>query len=173
MALKIGIDIGGVCSSHASGYEDDLKSSSTILDIDGCLETLYKLVRMGHHIYIVSFCGAKRAVETQGTLINMYPELFTTKNLFFVKKKTYKDLICQHLGLDVMIDDRIDIINSLTSAIGIYFIGDPAFDMKYFDESYQGLISRSWTDINEIIMRLCPKNLPCKEINLKSICYIK
>lgn len=103
MNLRIGVDYGGVCSASAEHCDSEQ------IDVPGCLETLRLMKQNGHYLVLISFCGAKRAKATREYLetLNVFDKMY------FVKNKLFKNQICQYEGIDVMIDDRIDVLNTI------------------------------------------------------------
>jgi hypothetical protein len=90
------IDVGGVLSvkGRENYYEEHVNSR---IDMPYALETLEKLNTMTitdstgasipkYRFVILSFCGQKRAIETQESL-DTYPHLF--KENYFVKDRYY------------------------------------------------------------------------------------
>lgn len=140
-SLRIGVDIGGVCSIRSDDYESENKRVE-IFDVKGCVESLQILRGLGHKLYIISFCGRKRAQKTRGLIEHYYPELF--EQLFFTKKKTYKNDVCLKVGCDVMIDDKEEVLATITQAHKIHFEGK-----KY-------LPAKNWGEVLRIIKTLTP-----------------
>ena len=156
--MKIGIDFGGVCSSKADDYENDNKvvinkDGIRSISMPGCLEALTELSKV-HELYLISFCGAKRAKETGQYLQRVYPDLF--KELYFVKKRTFKNGVCKYLGIDVMIDDRLDVLETITDAYCIHFKGDPLYIADHVNDNshYNGLSANNWQETVEMIAKL-------------------
>lgn len=104
--LKIGIDRGGVVRSQ----KDDPDIKLQDFDVPGAIESLRKLAQM-HDLYLVSYSGEKRAIETTKYIDQTLPNVF--RNTFFVKENSYKHNICKLMELDVMIDDRIEVLNMI------------------------------------------------------------
>lgn len=109
MTLRIGIDFGGVLSIHDRSHMDGKEHRSTQIDMPYALEALKYLKSQGHQLYLISFCGRSRAIDTLASLktSGVY-ELFTA--VYFVKDKLYKKDLCRYLGCDVMIDDTRSIL---------------------------------------------------------------
>ena len=106
--MRIGIDFGGVLC--------DLESKENIISMTGAIEALKFLRERGHTLVLVSFCGRKRALETLPVVKPYFDEIY------FVKKPTLKQIVCQNRCLNVLIDDRSDIIASITKpTVGILF----------------------------------------------------
>lgn len=178
--MKIAIDYGGVCSSKAAEYEadpSDSKHNDTPRDITvpGCLEALNELAKT-HELYLISFCGAKRAKQTRSFLESKYPELF--KELYFTKKRTHKNAVCKLIGADIMIDDRLDILTTITDAHRIQFTGDYNDDEKKSNISdpkkLERYVADSWEAVLKLVDTLTPKgNVPDPDALTKNkvTCY--
>lgn len=117
-SLRIGVDYGNVCSSDSEGYEGNTGNEYAI-NVPNCLETLLKLKAEGHTLYLISFCGAARARATKAYFDNLHNNPFS--GLYFVKDREYKKYICQKLGIDVMIDDRSDVLSTITDTMTLQF----------------------------------------------------
>lgn len=107
--MKIGVDFGGVLSiTDISGAEHRNVSVNMPLAAD----SLRQFVAAGHTLYLISFCGRTRAFETRDSIASHgLSELFTGQ--FYVKKKEYKGEICKAFGIDYMIDDCVDVLESV------------------------------------------------------------
>lgn len=105
--MRIGVDYGGVCSVNSIAHEDAKVDDAPPLDFDGCLDALRKLKQDGHQLFLVSFCGRKRANQVRDYLPRNFPGLFDA--LFFVRDKKLKDAVCRIEKLDVLIDDSPDV----------------------------------------------------------------
>lgn len=174
--LKIGIDFGGVCcyltrddNDDTQKYDPNFKEAITM---DGCIDALKYLVKQGHKLYLISFCGKNRANATRNMLCTEHSDLFKKENLFFVKKRWFKSKVCNHLGLDVLIDDRIDIITSLRHVKGIQFRGDPRIDKNITALEHKFLTADSWKDVISILNKFESLNLnPREEIDISALCH--
>lgn len=123
-SLKIGIDFGGVLSIH-DGKCVDKEHRNVIINMPQALESLLELKKQGHKLYLISFAGKSRSIETYNSIkdINLFDDYF------FVKDKKYKKDISEYLGLDLMIDDNIGIIYDVSKYTNtILFLGDPNAD---------------------------------------------
>lgn len=142
MSYNIGIDFGGVLSIHDSNI--GAEHINTIIDVPMALESLMKLKGYGHKLYLISFCGKNRAIETKKSIEKYCPNLFD--DIYFVKDRKYKKDICEYLNCDYMIDDREDIlqevIKSSCRTIPILFGGD-------IDSHF--LKAKDWNDVLSII----------------------
>jgi len=127
---------------------------STLINIDGAIESLKKLKENGHKLYLNSFCGKSRAIETKQAIQEQIPEVF--EELFFVKNKDCKRYVTDMLGADVMIDDTLDVLQTIqgnhTCPHLIWFVEEC--------ESQDGIIMcNSWKEIVEYCTALAQKTL--------------
>lgn len=65
--MRIGIDVGGVLIEKS--YEQNSKEDTQFVleDVkwtDGAVDCITKLQKDGHELFIISYCGAKRELET-------------------------------------------------------------------------------------------------------------
>jgi hypothetical protein len=165
--MKIGIDYGGVCSAHSDFYESKEYTEEVGVNIPDCVDVLKKLKELGHELILVSFCGAKRAKETNEYLNKL--QLFD--KMYFVKKRDYKDAICRYEGIDVMIDDRLDILQTIknTDTLWFKYENHPSnLETKFEPQFY----ASNWLDVANIISAMKPKNLnKDNAINIVKLCY--
>ena len=174
--LKIGIDMGGVCVYKSRIYENDDKELEGLINVKGCLDSLQKLKDDGHILYLVSYCGARRAAETREQLERLYPDLFT--ELFFVKAKKDKNAILKRYGMDIMIDDNIGILQSITDI-------PPTHVIHYIEEippaklektrKYNGTKRtecETWEELYKILTSLTSLDrMPDKNIDVSSLLH--
>lgn len=161
--LRIGVDCGGVCRSL---------NTENLMSVPQSFSTLKQLAKT-HELYLISFAGAKRASETRKQFEREYPTLFT--KLFFVKDPFYKDAICRYIGADVMIDDRLDILSSISLDVHkIHFTGDPVYDHASTPAGGNLLAGTSWPVTYDLINNLTSKNHePDETVQLYKYCYFK
>ena len=67
---------------------------------------------VGHSLFLVSYCGRARAQDTNDYLL---PLGLFDGGLFFTPKRSLKADVCRMLGLDVLIDDRVDNLMSIVA----------------------------------------------------------
>jgi len=151
MSLTIGIDYGGVCSMHDTRHEDDTFNGEVGINVEGCMESLKQLKSMGHRLILISFCGAKRAHETQKYFLKLPEHPFD--EVYFVKKRPSKQKICEYVGSDVMIDDRLDILNVIRNTKTLHFSSHPSDAECKFTPDYS---AKTWQETVEIIKTLKP-----------------
>lgn len=125
--FNIGIDFGGVLSlMDTTGAEH----VDTCINMPLAVENLLKLKALGHKLFLISFCGQNRAMETKQSLeTTMISGNVSCASLFdgiyFVKEKKFKRPMCEYLNCHFMIDDRAgilaDVQNSACKTIPILF----------------------------------------------------
>jgi len=118
--MRIGIDFGGVLVKHDSSNENHDAKEDTNFDVnkvpwmEGALETLASLAATKkHQLFIVSFCGKKRELETREALKAKVAPFIPESNWIFVRDRKLKSKACKDNQIDVMIDDRLDILLNL------------------------------------------------------------
>lgn len=112
--LSINIDVGNV--AIRIGYEADHGETELEFDpskdlMDGFLDNIAKLKKMGHELYFNSFCGPGREQKTR-EIFRKIPEIYNVipeSNWNFVRTRPDKTKVIDATNADVMIDDRLDI----------------------------------------------------------------
>jgi hypothetical protein len=155
MSLRLGIDFGGVCSRDSEKYETDSKDDQDI-NVPGCTKALEELKRQGHYLVLVSFCGKNRADTTRRSKAMGY-----FHEVYFVKKRPSKSQVCHALGLDVLIDDRSDILAVLQKdkrkTKTVKFSSHPS-DTPGFHPDHK---ANSWEEfMTDVLPRLQAQHLP-------------
>lgn len=149
----IGVDYGGVCSIHAAQHEDGKFNGNTELNVPGCVEALTELKTRGHKLVLISFCGKARADATNKYFAKYYPDLFDV--VIFVKKRTLKNQHCIEQKVDFMIDDRLDVLETITTAKKIWFTLPEALELipKKDVQNANNVVDhhvRSWEEVLEL-----------------------
>lgn len=166
MPLTIGIDYGGVCSISSDTYEDTASIEEAGINVDKCLDTLRELKSIGHRLVLISFCGSRRAQVTKKYLDDMYENPFSM--CYFVKNRKFKKDVCALECVDVMIDDRLDILETIKPAKTIHFSGHPSDAFCNFTPDY---FADNWTDVRNIIDGISPLKLQPVMFDCKKNCY--
>jgi hypothetical protein len=112
---RIGIDCGGVLFAHDTKYDKTNAShtedtSSTSCWMSGALDALEELKKRNCELFIVSFAGKKRGDETRKTILSTVNHLIPENNIFIVNDRKLKGHICKEHNLQVLIDDRKDVL---------------------------------------------------------------
>ena len=157
--LKIAIDFGGVLSCHDRGQPASGEHESTAVSMPHCIEAMKQLKAAGHKLYLNSFCGRNRAIETKAAIDKEIPGIFD--EVYFVKSKKFKGALCKHLGCDVMIDDRLDILTNIHDAKHcpnlMWFKGDPTFEDKQKIPPTKNILEiYSWENAVKMIAEMKP-----------------
>lgn len=142
--MNIGIDFGGVLSTTKNKEDIKNEHNNINIDIPNAIKSLIELKNKGHKLFLISYCGEQKAIETKESIIkNNLINVFD--GLYFVKKRKYKADICKYLNCHFMIDDNKDILKNIkkdnTKIIPILF-GKESAKFNYAFE---------WKDIIKII----------------------
>jgi hypothetical protein len=192
--LKIAIDFGGVLSKHDDLYskqesvvsfDNQMKNFKTdtkekvsgkqtqehrnmTIDIPNALEILNMWKDKGHKLYLVSFCGKKRAVGTRESIMKTCPGLF--EELYFVKDIKGKPVICNHIGAHLLIDDTELVHQEMKKSA-------PHVDLYLFDGTIPNDASSGWRGVDKYLTSRITyyhqsviKPIPIN--NLKKFCYL-
>jgi hypothetical protein len=149
--LKIGIDFGGVLSIHdrTRVSDDEEEHQSIEINMPDALTSLIKLKEAGHQLYLISYCGKNRANETNKSILKILPNKNFFHGIYFVKKISFKANVCQAIGCDLMIDDRLKILNHIHHVI-------PTMKLLWFSSSEENhspdfIRVNSWSDVIKTI----------------------
>lgn len=159
MTKKLGIDIGGVIIQPAETAGDTSFFSSAYLDtppVEDAFEAIAQLreERFGDDIYLVSKCGPGVQQKTLNWLShrNFY-ELtgVARQHVHFCRDRADKAPICKRLGIDIFIDDRVDVLRHLeTVETRIQF---QSTDKAKKERASFALIKvDSWVDILDLLL---------------------
>ena len=116
--MRIGIDIGNVIIG--GGGDDTQFFTDEYMDtpeIDGAFFSVRNL-SFDHELHIVSKCG--KATEAKSMIWLAQKNFFfllPTQRTHFVRKRHLKAPMAQALELDIFIDDRQDIIDSMDGIV--------------------------------------------------------
>lgn len=118
--MRIGIDIGNVIigggSEDTSFFSDNYLATPEVL---GAWDAICKL-KNEHELHLISKCGltveekSLRWLDVYGFYYSLVPH-----RIHFVRKRHLKAPIAQALELDVFIDDREDIIESMQGIVAL------------------------------------------------------
>lgn len=119
--MKIGIDVGNVIihgtDTDTSFFEDDYLATP---EVSGAFDAIRDLIEQGHVVRLVTKCGKWTMERTyQWLLHHGFFEHTTLRpyDIVYVKNRTDKVHIARGLHLDMFVDDREDIILSLTDDV--------------------------------------------------------
>lgn len=135
--MKIAIDVGGVLieKSGTSADEDTVFDPSHVNWVEGAIDAVQALAAT-NTLYILSFCGKKREVETVEQLIAAgFEKWIPHENWIFVRNRRLKAGQMIEHEIDMLVDDTTEVVNTCR-AVGkrvIHFRGhgpDSAVDWK-------------------------------------------
>jgi hypothetical protein len=128
----IGVDVGGVVI-RAEHYHEDATVSGPVLgadsDVAGARDGLRTLVsRFDGRVFLISKCGPltearmNKWLEAHGLLAATG---LSAANIRFCRSRSEKAPICAELGLTHMVDDRVEILNSMANVVEHRFLFCP------------------------------------------------
>lgn len=116
--MRIGIDIGNVIIG--GGGEDTFFTDDYLKtpEMDGAWGSVRALHDKGHELHIISKCGkATEAKSVEWLEDNYFFNVIPRHRTHFVRKRELKAPMAKALELQVFIDDREDIIESLQGVV--------------------------------------------------------
>lgn len=118
--MRIGIDLGNVIIG--GGGEDTSFFSENFMktpEVPGAADALFELREQGHELHVISKCGQVTELRSVVWLSNkrFVPWVFLERRLNFVRKRHLKAPMAQALEIDIFIDDRQDIIDSMEGIV--------------------------------------------------------
>ncbi len=156
--MRILVDYGFVCN---------VDNQDVTINAPDCLEVLHRLRDRGHTLTLVNFCGRVRMKQIQDylkTIDNPFVEMY------FVKHHKYKRHVAAYLGVDVVIDDRMDVLLSMKEYTTIHF---PKYCGLKLQTTFKPTYTvDSWLEIEEVINNM--RGLPNRYnwgIFVKQYCY--
>lgn len=115
--MKIGIDIGNVIiggGGEDTFFTDDYLSTP---EVDGAWKAVSKLAK-NHEVHFISKCGPVVEEKSMDWLdVEGYFHLIPRHRVHFVRKRPLKAPMALALELDIFIDDREDIIETMQKVI--------------------------------------------------------
>lgn len=148
--LKIGIDFGGVLTIHdKSRTSEEDEHQSVEINMPDAMSSLIKLKEFGHQLYLISYCGERRAKETKRGILRIIPRKDLFDGLYFAQRTSNKVDVCRALGCDLMIDDRLKTLKHIQLLI-------PTMKLIWFSSSEENpppdiIKVNSWSDIVKTI----------------------
>jgi len=119
--VKIGIDIGNVIiggDGEDTFFTEDFLETPKVSGVDQSLQDLWA---KGHEMHLISKCGEKVEAKTLEWLRDrsyLSPSFLIPRHrMHFVRKRHLKAPMAQALELDIFIDDRQDIIDSMEGIV--------------------------------------------------------
>ena len=120
--VVLGLDVGGVLVDRVAEGSDTSFFGGRPMDtpaVPGALEALPRLLELfDHRVHIVSKAGPKiseltrRWLEVRGAAGG---DGIPAGNVHFVRKRPDKHEVCERLGVTHFVDDRLDVLEHLTT----------------------------------------------------------
>ena len=156
LASGIGVDVGGVVIK-AEHYHEDAIATGPVLRADsevaGARDGVRALVaRFGGRVFLISKCGPLTEARMNDWL-EEYGFLASTglpaANVRFCRSRPEKAPICAELGLSHIVDDRVEILNSMATVVQQRFLFRPD---QVEAQAHGGIaddihVSNSWVDL--------------------------
>jgi hypothetical protein len=95
----------------------NIEHQSIEINMPNAIESLIKLKESGHELYLISYCGERRAIKTKQSILRTLPRKDLFNGLYFVQRTSHKADVCHLLGCDLMIDDKLKILNNIQRII--------------------------------------------------------
>ena len=118
--MKIGIDIGNVIigggGEDTNFFGDRWQNTPEVF---GAYDSLKDLRLMGHELHVISKCGPPVEFKSMVWLSNkgFIPFVLMERRINFVRKRELKAPMAQALELDIFIDDRQDVIDTMQGVV--------------------------------------------------------
>ena len=131
----LGVDIGGVITKGGNEIFTDAFLESP--QMGGAFEAVRMLVanRFGNNVYLVSKCGENMQKKTRLWLshhrfyeVTGIPE----SHVRFCLERHQKASICEELGITHFVDDRLEVLGSLTTVSNLYLFQPRPNEMRRF-----------------------------------------
>lgn len=172
--FRIGVDFGGVLARHSKPGEEVApvkEHKNTNIDMPGAVENLHKLKKKGHELYIVSFCGKKRALEGMNEIKEEGLEPVFTEQIY-IGNPYEKSVVLNKFGCNFMIDDRIDLLDVIKKkAPNTKTIWFGQTQDKCKDKSH--ICAETWDDVYKIINSAKGFNVPKQDVSFAKFLAIK
>lgn len=110
--MRIGIDLGNVLiGGDTEWFSMDFLNAKPV---DQAYNAIDHLTNLGHELFVVSKAYPRNQIKSVRWLRAYgFNDYFNQENTFFVLRREDKTIVCDHLKLDLMIDDRSDIIDHI------------------------------------------------------------
>lgn len=167
--MKFGCDVGGVITRAVEEGSDTSFFTDNFLNtpmVDGALESIARIAQAvgPENCFIISKCGENTAEKTRKWLAHheFYAATgMTEEQVFFCRKRPEKAPIAAELGLDVFVDDRIDVLFHMGGIVPCRVLFDPDCEQEgpLVDALRNDLtVCRSWEDVEEYVNTLQSQN---------------
>lgn len=173
--FRIGVDFGGVLARQDPKDNQEnapiTEHKRTKINMPGAVETLHKLKDKGHTLYIVSFCGKKRALEAIEEIKNKNLDTVFTEQIY-IGNPYEKSTVLAKFGCNFMIDDRLDLLNFIQKrnpAVKTIWFGHTEDECKNTNH----ICAETWDDVYKIINNFKAFNVPKQNVSFDKYLAIK
>lgn len=155
----LGVDFGGVIVPRSGDADDTSFFGTRPLDTpaaSGSLEALSRLraYRFADRIFVVSKASPRVEALTRAWMRHVGFHLRTgisEANLLFVRERCAKAEVCRTYGITHFVDDRLDILESMSSVPHRYLFA-PSDDLSTYSSLSVGVtIVRSWDELGRML----------------------
>jgi hypothetical protein len=154
--MKIGIDFGGVLAVHDKPVDKNTEHVNTDINMPGAIESLKILKSQGHQLFLVSFAGKRRSAETHNSITENKEISDLFDKLYFVKRPNCKQFVCDFENLDILIDDREDILKWV----------------KNYTPEIHTILFDNWENVMKVIAAKAPTNYTRKTTDISTYLQI-
>jgi len=158
----LGVDIGNVIINHRLVDPNDKtlheERYSTIPSVEGSFEALKKLNNyFNGQVYLISKCTewAQEKILIWFKDNNFYTRTgISPENVYFVRERHEKDVLCRKLRITHFIDDRLEVLSHMIESTPKLYLFQPekGETEKFKDFLTKVTIVNSWS---EIINQIC------------------
>lgn len=126
-------------------------STESARPMDGALDCLSEFIANGYKLFIISARGREDQSQIYGwNWINRYLlNILDKKQIFFVEQENQKEIVCRDLKIDIYLDDKVDVLESLICVPRRYLF-DPYQIRNDYDLKNIQAVS-SWQEFSMVV----------------------
>ena len=155
----IGVDIGGVIIGRINDKTDTSFFGNNYLStpaIEGAFEQIALLRKSGFEIYLVSKCGIAVQEKSMDWLKhNRFFEItgIAPENARFCKTRKEKAGICESIGANYFIDDRLEVLSYLNKVDHLFLFNADDKEVAKFSQHLRKVTrTDSWKEVSRSIL---------------------
>ena len=161
---RLGIDVGGVIITSAKGgkggHEDTKLRDKNQMEVKDSIESIRKLVEHfgEENVLIVSKAGKKMEGKTLEWFKanNFFDKTkLRRENVHFCKERHEKKAICEKNGINLFVDDRLDVLKFVGSSNGVkcFLFGSTSFEQHYPFFWPNVCKVRNWEKLTKLLLK--------------------